>query len=349
MSSMVKVAREANVAVSTVSLALNHRERVKPETRERIEQAMVRLGYQPRGKTSEPAPQKSVAMRVAFIYTLDSLNPVEDPRMTTYCRALISGMQEFLSGSASYFSIFRGAEHIDNDSMVNEQINANEFDGVVLFGPEKRNGYLERLQQSGLPLVVINRPPEHGRFSCVTLDYFGGAKLAIEHLISLGHRRIATAMSDMSGKWLSREVVEGAHEAFSQHGIKPVIEVQHQDLDSQENLVKFCKQLRKDDVTALFTGDYLAIRCIDALQELGVRVPEEISVIGFDDRGQPTGSGLTLTSIGYDKKRMGRLAMQTLQRLFQSKGQLKWLSSAVATYLVEGQTTTQAPQNNKAP
>ena len=65
MSSMMKVAREANVAVSTVSLTLNHRDRVKPETRERVEQAMQKLGYRPREK-KDAVPPKSQAMRVAF-------------------------------------------------------------------------------------------------------------------------------------------------------------------------------------------------------------------------------------------------------------------------------------------
>src|SRR3954468_12813024 len=127
MSSMVKVAREANVAVSTVSLTLNHRDRVKPETRERVEQAMQRLGYRPREKKDVARP-KSVAMRIAFIYTLESLNPIEDPKMTSYCREIVSGMQDYMAGSASFLSVFRGVDHADNDLMVNEQINAKEFD-----------------------------------------------------------------------------------------------------------------------------------------------------------------------------------------------------------------------------
>jgi len=342
MSSMVKVAREANVAVSTVSLTLNHRERVKPETRQRIEEAMQRLGYRPREKKNAPKP-KSITLRIAFIYTLESLNPIEDPKMTSYCREVISGMQDYMAGSASFLSVFRGVDHVDHDLMVNEQINAKEFDGVILFGADSRNGYLERLMQSNLPMVVINRLPEHGRFSCVTLDYYGGAQLALEHLIGLGHRRIAAATQDTSGKWLVRENCDATRDTLKKHGIEPVIDIKTEDLGSPTYMKQLCKEVKEKGVTALFTGDYFAVSCVNALTDMGLRVPEDVSVVGFDDRGLTTKGGLSLTTIGYDKRRMGRMAIRMLQRLSQSRGKIKWLSSAVATHLVKGQTTAKVP------
>ncbi|CAN5444668.1 LacI family DNA-binding transcriptional regulator [soil metagenome] len=342
MSSMVEVAREANVAVSTVSLTLNHRERVKPETRERIEQAMRRVGYRPREKNGVGRP-KSVAMRVALIYTLESLNRIEDSTMTSYCREIISGMQEVMAGSSSFLSVLRGADHVDHDIMVNAQLNANEFDGVILFGADSRNGYLERLQQFGLPMVAINRLPEHGKFSCVTLDYYGGAQVAIKHLVDLGHRKIASAQRDESGKWLVNEICAGTFDALKVHGLETALDLNWKELQSDEDFRKVCEQIRERGVTAIFTGDHLGVRFIDTLTSMGIRVPEDVSVIGFDDRGFQTSTGLSLTTVGYDKRRMGRMGIRMLQRLSQSKGKLKWQCTAVTTHLVKGQTTAVAP------
>ncbi len=338
MSSMVRVAREANVAVSTVSLTLNHRERVKPETRERIEQAMKRVGYRPREKKSA-ARAKSSAIRVALIYTLESLNRVEDSTMTSYCREIISGMQDYMAGTSSFLSVFRGIDHVDHDVMVNEQINSKEFDGVILFGADARNGYLERLQHTGLPMVAINRLPEHGKFSCVTIDYYGGAQLAINHLVKQGHRRIASIMKDESGKWIGEEIRHGVQNALKSHGIELALDIPIQKLQTPADFRSLCEQVRERGVTAIFSGDHMAIRCADMLAEMGIRVPEEVSLIGFDDRGFSTASGLSLTTIGYDKRRMGRLSIRMLQGLSHSKGKLRWLCTAVSTYLVDGQTT----------
>src|SRR5690348_2020747 len=99
MASILDVAREANVAASTVSLVLNHESRVSPETRERVKEVIAQLGYRPRGRqrveAAPPAKQdkKKVALRVAFVYTLESMH---DASMSVYCREIIKGIQEAL-------------------------------------------------------------------------------------------------------------------------------------------------------------------------------------------------------------------------------------------------------------
>jgi DNA-binding LacI/PurR family transcriptional regulator len=337
MSSMVQVAKEAKVAVSTVSLTLNHRERVKPETRERIEAAMRRLGYKPREKKSASRP-RNTSMRIALIYTLESLNRAEDSTMTSYCRDIIAGMQEYMAGSNSFLSVFRGVDHVDHDVMVNEQVNASGFDGVIVFGADPHNGYLERIQQSGLPTVAINRIPEHGKFSCVTLDYYGGGQLAIDYLVEMGHRRIGCIQDDESGKWLNSEISQSIRDATRRHGIEITLNTPVQKAQTPDDFRKIVEQIRQKKVTAVFTGDYLAIRLIETLNEAGLNVPDDVSVIGFDDRGLKTPNGLELSTIGYDKRRMGRLSVRMLQNLTRSQGKLRWLVAAVSTHLVRGQT-----------
>ena len=342
---MASVAAAANVSVSTVYMTLNHRHRVRPETRKRVEEAMRRVGYTSKKGNNKRTRGEMRPLRIAFIYTLETVS-VEDPAMSSYAREIIAGIKAAVAaGTTSSVTILRGGESVTDDGLVTEH--SRDFDGVILFGAHASRGYLEHLQASGVPLVVINRLPEQGRYSCVTLDYYGGAKLAIDHLVSLGHRRIAVANCDYPGKWLVQEWCAGARDALNQHGLEPIVELYGgSGVPSAEERDNFCRQVIDRRVTAVFTGDKLAVQCSDALMQLGVRVPDDVSVMGFDNRGFATAKGLSLSSIGYDKRRMGMLAVRTLQHLRQARGRLRWLTIAVSTYLVRGQTTAAPPSDD---
>jgi len=334
MASIFDIAQEAKVSPSTVSLVLNHRQRVSPETRERVERIIERLGYQsPRQRMPAETP-RAQGQKLAFLYTLESMY---DHSVSTYCREVINGIQSAL-GDVGFLSILRGADHADHDAILHQQLDAGELHGVILFGPEESNGYLERLIKAELPLVVFNRLPAHGQFSCVTLDYYGGAQQAIDHLFDAGHRQIANLIGDRAGKWLTKELQNGVSDRMKFHQMESISAAPLDTTITMESVKANCERMLKQGATALFTGDYSGVRYADAMAELNVRVPEDFSIIGFDDLGMTTKRGLQLSSIGYDKRRMGRIATRMLQQLIQGEEKVKWMASAVATHVVEGQT-----------
>jgi len=338
--SILDVAREADVAPSTVSLVMNHHDRVKPETRRRVRNVIEKMGYQ--GRRRGPKPKSNRALQIALVYTQDSF---DDGKLSTYCHDLMSGAKRAIGNGPSSLSILRGLEHVDQDDMFRLQIESGDFDGVLLFGPMPEDGYLEYLQQRGIPLVAFNRPSVDDRHSCVTLDFRGGARLAIEHLIDHGHTKIATIEGTTKRGWLQDQVHRGLADAFSQAKLEPVLSLQYEGGNGPTDIQAICDQIRQSDATALYTGDRLAVRCIEYLHQQGVDVPHDMSVIGFDGMKLTTTNNLRLTSIGFDKDDMGRKAVSLIERLNAAKPDICWAIETVPTYLEEGDTVTMRPEN----
>lgn len=346
MASIVDVATQANVAVSTVSLVINHRERVAPATRRRVERVIQQLGYTPRrrrrnGSSTTRSANARPAVKLAFVYTLEA---IIDDSLGSYCRHIVTGVEEQARHSEATVSLFRGAAHADEDPIIHDLLRRRPYDGVILFGPEPENGYLERLVAADVPLVVFNRMSERQRYGCVTLDYFGGAKQAVEALVEMGHRRIAVPRSD-SDKWLVQRKEAGTREAMADHGLEPIwLEVSASPHDHHTWASAACRATLDQGATALFTGDKLAVLCADQFEQWGVSVPEDMSVMGFDNLGLHTVRGRRLTSIAYDKRRMGRLAVRMARALIRAQGRVCSYAAAVPTRVSsKGQTVAPPP------
>jgi len=343
MASILDVARVAKVSPSTVSLVVNHRHRVSPTTRKRVEAVIRRLGYRGRDGRALAGARRPRALRLGFIYTPDALI---DGAETTYTRQLIAGIEQSLMGSASSLNIMRGTNDVAEDKMFCAQLDAGEFDGLLIVGPQPGDGYIERITAKSLPLVVFNRPTDRGLHSVVTLDYTGGGDRAIDHLVSLGHRRIGILLRSEAARWPGKVLYDGCVAALRRRGLEPAAD-EVIPLDNwKEGIRDICRRMVDAGVTAIQTGDVQGVNCLDALEDFGLVVPDDISVMGFDDRGRTGRSGLMLTGIGYDKIRMGRMAGRMIQRLTQPSCALKWLGAAVKTHFVNGQTTA-APKGER--
>jgi len=334
MASILDVAREAKVAPSTVSLVMNHRGRVSADTRKRVDAVIRRLGYVGRGNRS---PKTAQAFRFGFIYTPETLI---DGSESSYCRELIRGVEQSLAGSTNTLNIMRGQMHVDQDQMFLQHLEADELDGLLVIGADPDDGYVDRILQADVPLVLFNRPTPQGRYSCVTVDYFNGGRQAIDHLVELGHERIGLLIRTEPSRWPHELVHEGSIQALREHGLKPAVDMIKPLNWTSDDLQDICRQMIDTGVTAIQTGDVLAVPCIAMLERMGLTVPDDMSVMGFDDRGQTSVSGLCITSITYNKLRMGRMAGRILQKLRRRNNGMSWLGGAVQTHLKVGQTTS---------
>lgn len=336
MASIMDVAAEAGVAPSTVSLVANGKSRVSPRMRKHVEGVMDKLNWRPRAigeNTQKPH-------HVGVLY---GQGMILDGELVDYCRKWISGLRESFADGGSHLTVNVGAKHIDNDLIFKQSLNNGDFDGVVMMGVLPEDEYLNRTLQAKVPTVVMNKLPYHQKFSTVRADAWEGGRLAAQHLLELGHQRIAVML------WKKGSEIESAYElrngfiqALSAQGIEPIFDLDDNppagvsDADYRQQVAK---QLLDAGVTACFTGDPVGQRLANAFEKLGVDVPGAFSILGWDDLGLKTKSGKRLSSIGYDKKNMGLLAGRMLKDLLAMPGEIINMNTTVAVHLNGGQTT----------
>lgn len=337
MASILDVAREANVAPSTVSLVMNHRGRVSPETRNRVDAVIRRLGYRGRNNRFHRPAVVAKSLRFGFVYTPDAL---VDGSESAYCREVIRGVEESLGDAATTLNIMRGLGHVREDQMFLQHLEARELNGLIIMGATPEDGYVDRVLEAGVPLVLINRPTPLGRYSSVTVDYFSGGVQAINHLRELGHERIGLWLRGERQRWPSTILAEGCMHRLGQCGLKPTLDVTVSSNWTERDVMNYARQFVDAGVTAIQTGDLLAVPLIGALEKLGLDVPDDISVMGFDDRGRTSDSGLRISTISYSKRHMGRMAGRILQRVRQPNSTAAWLGGAIRTKLKSAQTTS---------
>ncbi len=327
MAFTAEVAQIASVSPSTVSLVVNGKGRVSPQTRQRVREAIRRLGYDVKPKQAESRSP----FEVAVIYCPDTVHDGEVSKLTGQ---VIEGVRGRLVKAGGHMSLYQGQADVTVDILFRQRVEAGDVNGAILIGPGPRDGYLDYLVGCPMPLVVINRQPRYNEFSSVSVDYHGLGKLAMGHLLSQGHERIALLLGPRR-EWLWRSVVAGSMKGLKDRGLSPAF-MQH--VDARNVPTDMAQRLVDSGVTAVFTGDYTAAVLLERFHEMGVSVPGRMSVLGFDDLGFISSTGLKLTSIGYDKQRLGRLAIDFVQRLAQSKRKLGHLSASVCVRMAEGQT-----------
>lgn len=341
MTTIRAVAQEANVSPSTVSLVLNGRAGVSEQTRERVVSVMRRLGYMRQG-VGRPVATVGTH-QIGIIYTADV---VAHRVLSELARAWIKGIRTELQQSGDYPSVFGGAGHADDDLMLQQVLEASEVEGFILIGVHANDGYLDRVLATGLPAVVLNRRPTHGEFSYVALDNYGGGRQAIEHLYAHGHRHLAMVCSMHGESSLVASRRAGAEAAADRLGLtlEPVVWGGYAEEEAPE-LERACRAVVEAGATGVFvTSDEVAGSCVTCWERAGVRVPEDLSVVAFDDLERRVGPHhRRLTSIAFDKQRMGHEAAAMLRSLLRSGSGLGSAGLTVATHVAEHETVAPGP------
>lgn len=348
-SSITDVAREANVAPSTVSLVINDKPNVSDYTRSQVKAVIKRLKYKPR--------QAKRISRVAVVYTQ---NMMVNGSLAEYCRRWIAGIREGIASSQSQVTIFAGSLTVEDDLLFTQMLDHRECDGVIIMGAYPKHGYLERVLASGVPMVAFARHPEHSEFSAVCVDHHALGSQVARHLHGTGHRRLGllTGPNDVyptrmlrkgffstleidvpAGSALNRQQGASAMTAMASDRASVLYDFQAPSGALDESFFdKVLDDLIAAKVTAIFTGDPAALRLATAMERRGMTPGKEISLMGIDDMGLITPGGKRLTSMGYDKLVMGQIAGQMMLQLIQMGDHISHQFTSVQPFLVKGHT-----------
>ncbi|MGC4043844.1 MAG: LacI family DNA-binding transcriptional regulator [Armatimonas sp.] len=299
------VAREAGVSVTTVSVVLNNSDRpVRDELRARVIEVAERLNYHPSALARSLVRQKSNTIGIV-------LGEVEEGILGNYYAAgVLAGVFARAQRFGLDLHLFTMGWTGDRPA---QRVMAQQPDGVLVVAPSYHSPIAPDLQSVGLPVVSISTPGDKS-IPFVDIDNIAGTRLALQHLIDLGHTRIGHVIAgetqysvfarrDEFIRFLKEKNIPVREDWLITRSFEPeVIRTTVKEL-----------LLRKDRPTALFcTNDGLALQTLLAASEAGVRVPEELSVIGFDDFPSAVQLAPPLTTVRQPFQQVGAEAVELL-------------------------------------
>jgi DNA-binding LacI/PurR family transcriptional regulator len=302
-STVRDVAHEAGVSLATVSLVLNGKAGVGDDTRQRVLAAMERLGYQRRGQRP----------LIGLLIERLPVPAYSDPLVGL----MVHGI-EIEAGRLGYHVLLASVEPGTTlPAMVTEQ----QVSGLVaLGGGDVSDAYIRTLADTGLPLVLADNYVDGLNVPCVLADNVSGAYLATRRLIDLGHERIALLQGPRKYKTLV-ERREGYLRALDQAGqspdprlmVKPLHGSSRKGYRETQSLLALP---RADWPTAIVAiSDKTALGALDALKEAGLRVPDDMALVGFDDIAESAHVTPALTTVRLPGQAIGEVAVQRLAAL----------------------------------
>lgn len=300
------IAREAGVSQSTVSRALRGDSRVTEETQRRVAEVVKRLGYMPNRSAQSLKTRRAQTIGVVVA---DLRNP--------YFLEIVEGIQDELH-LAGYRS-FLVTDRLDHGRGV-ELVEAlgGSVDGVIFASARSADEAPIRLAARGMPVVLINREIERHTLDRVLSDYGTGGILAARHLHELGHRRIGLITGPPSMA-VFRDREREFRRVLAELGAPFDEQLRREGLYTHQVGSQWCADLMRqpDPPTAIFCADdVVAFGALNAALQLGLRVPEDLSIMGYDDIDMAGWETFNLTTIRQPISDMAREAARlVLQRL----------------------------------
>jgi LacI family transcriptional regulator len=324
-----QIADLAGVSIATVSRVLNGRNDVSPETRDLVTRVIRENGYTANRSARGLSGGRSglVGVLVPLVYP-------------AYFSGMLAGAAEALSELDLQIVLSpTGGEH-DREVSVLDRLHG-VTDGSLMILPEESNEELTRLLDGGYRFVVLDPlMPLDERIPSVSAAHTSGADQAMQHLLALGHRRIAHITGPRG--WVATEDRRrGYYAALASAGIlpEPALEI-----DSIPEIVPGREAAARllalpDRPTAIFAfNDNIAIGVMKAARARGLRIPEDLSIVGFDDIEHATIVSPELTTVRQPLAEMGRTAVSLLNRLLERQ-RFETLHVELATRLVVRDST----------
>jgi LacI family transcriptional regulator len=299
------IARQLNLSVGTVSKALNGYPDISDATRERVQEAVRELGYQPSATARNLRRQRTEKIGVVVNYPVTIVND--------FLSELIPGAA--LAAELANYNLILYTRAAHDLEQISRICRAREVDGLLLLWPAQLTETVTLMEAEQMPYVVLPRRVPHPGVSYIAADHFSGGRMLTDHLLGLGHRRIGfTARPELYESNLDR--LAGYLSALTNAGVefdeRLVLETDGNDpQNGKEALLTFLAMERPPTAMLCFT-DPMAMQVLAAAHELGMRIPDDLAIAGHD--GILT-SGLTvppLTTVRQPIPEMGRLAVECL-------------------------------------
>lgn len=307
------VARHAGVSKGAVSFALNGRSGVSPRTRQRILDVAAELGWSPNHQAR--ALSTSRAFALGLVVARDPELIGADPFFPTF----IAGLEKVLAERNQALVLQVVTSPAAEEAGYRRFAREGRVDGVILVDLRRDDPRIALLEEIGLPAVTLNRPDVPTRFPAVVLDDRPGIAAVVGHLVGLGHTAIAhVAGPDPYLHAIARR--EAFQQALAAAGLPPgpVVPGDFTAAGGRAATLRLLSGPNRP-TAIVYANDVMALSAIAVAAELGIRIPDDLSITGFDDTDLAGYVHPALTTVRADARGWGEMAAHTLLGLIEEQ------------------------------
>ncbi len=295
----IQVARRAGVSQSAVSRVFSGAS-ASAETAAKVRAAAAELGYRPNVLARSLITGRTRMIGLVVAYLENPFYPVALELLSKALQARGYHILVFMAGNAT--------EAVPG---VMQELLDYQVDGIITASVAMSNDLTARCDAAGIPVVMFNRGQDDARLSEVTSDNFAGARRATEFLIAGGHRRIAH-VTGWQGSSTGRDRAQGFRAAMAAAGLDPVAVIDG--MYDREVCARITPEIMRARPDAIFVGnDHMAFAVMDVLRgAMGLSVPGDVSVVGYDDVPMAAWGAYDLTTIRQPVRRMVEATVEML-------------------------------------
>lgn len=300
---IIDVAREANVSFATVSRVVNGKGYVSAHTRERVMRAMTRIGYTVNRQARVLAGGRTQVVGL-LVPDLD----------TSYIGEILKGIDEELAAASYDLMLYTTHHRKIRESVYVSSLLNGMTDGLLMILPMAPEAYVDSIRRRGFPFILIDHEGLDRQGPSVGATNREGARQAMRYLLGLGHRRIGLITGNMEMD-CARERLLGCREALVEAGVEPRPELVRTGNFHRNLAYQLTQELLAlpDPPTAIFaSNDVSAFGVMDAVRNADLRIPDDISIVGFDDIPDAQWTHPPLTTVRQPMREMGRCATRML-------------------------------------
>lgn len=298
-----KVAEHAKVSTATVSRLINKTSYISPETAEKVWSAIEELGYYPNVNARGLASGRSLLLG---LIVSDIVNPFFPELVKSFEESAMEQGYEIITANTNYDPA-RTALRV-------RQLIERRVDGVAVMTSEMDQSLIDELATRGIPIVFLDTGKVRENISNVRIDYEQGIREAVNHLLELGHRRIGFISGPLDLK--SARIRRSAFLKFLKNqGIiekKELVTMGNYRIGGGKEAMTKLLKLKERPTAVLASNDLTAIGALQALRTHGLRVPEDLSLIGFDDIDLAQSTDPPLTTINVSRSKVAKSAFELL-------------------------------------
>lgn len=331
------IAHHSNTSVTTVSMVLRDKPGIGADTRQRVLDAARELGYRRRASATDWQDVRSVAM---ILRARTNAPQAQVPHVNPFYSDVISGIER--AARKGRINLLYGTIAVDRANAPYEMpdhLLDQPLDGILLIGSFADETVAAIAGDRSAPTVRVDAPALPSAYDAVVTDNIGGAALATLHLIERGHRHIALVAPEASSDPNFAQRRAGYLQALAASDLEPTfIPIPHSGIDAVATSTAAAVRAHPEVTAIVGANDASAVEAMLGAQEAGRRVPDDLSVVGFDDIALASESRPRLTTMAVDRITMGRQAIRLFEHRLEYPGACRLMTVLQPTLTIREST-----------